>query len=202
MNDRSGDAPSLPPGLARPDDRTRDRREPTLRPTRELTASLARGRAAFLGVAAMSGLINLLYLTGSFFMLEVYDRVIPGRSVPTLVGLSLLALGLYLFQGALDALRARILSRAGAALDADLGHRAFDLVVRAPLKGAAFHDGLAPIRDLDTVRSFFAGGAPGPCSICPGSRSISPSASCSTRSSAWPPCSAALSWSPSPWPRN
>ncbi len=130
-------------------------------PPRELTASLARGRAAFLGVAAMSGLINLLYLTGSFFMLEVYDRVIPGRSVPTLVGLSLLALGLYLFQGALDALRARILSRAGAALDADLGHRAFDLVVRAPLKGAAFRDGLAPIRDLDTVRGFFAGGGPG-----------------------------------------
>jgi ATP-binding cassette subfamily C protein len=128
---------------------------------RELAASLGRSRAAFLGVGAMSGLINLLYLTGSLFMLEVYDRVIPGRSVPTLIGLSLLAFGLYLFQGALDALRARILSRIGAALDADLGRRTFDLVVRAPLKGAGLPDGLAPLRDLDTVRGFFAGTGPG-----------------------------------------
>jgi hypothetical protein len=40
--------------------------------------------AAFIGVAVMSGLVNILYLTGSFFMLEVYDRVIPSRSVPTI----------------------------------------------------------------------------------------------------------------------
>ncbi len=85
----------------------------------------------------MSGLINLLYLTGSIFMLEVYDRVIPGRSVPTLIGLSLLAFGLYLFQGGLDMLRARILSRIGAALDAECGRRAFDLVVRPPSRGRA-----------------------------------------------------------------
>ncbi len=130
-------------------------------PPRELAVSLGRGRVAFLGVAAMSGLINLLYLTGSFFMLEVYDRVIPGRSVPTLIGLSLLAAGLYLFQGALDTLRARILSRVGGALDADLGRRVFDLVVRAPLKGAGFNDGLAPLRDLDTVRGFLMGTGPG-----------------------------------------
>ncbi len=127
----------------------------------ELAASLGRSRAAFLGVGAMSGLINLLYLTGSFFMLEVYDRVIPSRSIPTLVGLSLLALGLYLFQGALDIVRARILSRVGAAFDAELGHRAFDLVVRAPLKGTGSGDGLLPLRDLDAVRGFLAGSGPG-----------------------------------------
>ena len=45
----------------------------------EIAAALARCKAAFLGVAVMSGLVNILYLTGSFFMLEVYDRVIPSR---------------------------------------------------------------------------------------------------------------------------
>ena len=45
-------------------------------------------RNAFIGVGVISGLINMLYLTGSIFMLEVYDRVLPSRSVPTLVGLS------------------------------------------------------------------------------------------------------------------
>uniref|UniRef100_UPI003013DC9B type I secretion system permease/ATPase n=1 Tax=Methylobacterium nigriterrae TaxID=3127512 RepID=UPI003013DC9B len=127
----------------------------------ELASALGRCRVAFVGVGAMSGLINLLYLTGSFFMLEVYDRVIPSRSVPTLVGLVVLALVLYGFQGALETLRARILARVGAALDEALSARVFDLVVRAPLKGAAPGDGLLPLRDLDALRGFLSGSGPG-----------------------------------------
>ncbi|MCJ2040662.1 type I secretion system permease/ATPase, partial [Methylobacterium sp. J-059] len=50
----------------------------------ELSSALTSCRTAFVGVAVMSGVVNVLYLTGSFFMLEVYDRVIPSRSVPTL----------------------------------------------------------------------------------------------------------------------
>ena len=130
------------------------------RNTRELASALTRCRTAFLGVAVMSGLINLLYLTGSFFMLEVYDRVIPSRSVPTLIGLMALALLLYAFQGALEMLRSRILARVGAALDEALSARVFDLVVRAPLKGAAPGDGLLPLRDLDQLRAFLSGTGP------------------------------------------
>ncbi|WP_244424780.1 type I secretion system permease/ATPase [Methylobacterium nodulans] len=109
----------------------------------------------------MSGLVNLLYLTGSFFMLEVYDRVIPSRSVPTLIGLLALALVLYVFQGLLETLRSRILTRVGASLDESLSARVFDLVVRAPLKGVAPGDGLLPLRDLDQLRSFLSGSGPG-----------------------------------------
>ena len=57
---------------------------------------------------------NILMLTGSLFMLEVYDRVLPSRSVPTLVGLVILAAGLYTAQGLLDLIRGRILVRIGA----------------------------------------------------------------------------------------
>ena len=53
----------------------------------ELRAALGSAKAAFIGVGMFSGLINILMLTGSLFMLEVYDRVLPSRSVPTLVGL-------------------------------------------------------------------------------------------------------------------
>ncbi|MGH1572787.1 type I secretion system permease/ATPase [Methylobacterium sp. P31] len=109
----------------------------------------------------MSGLVNVLYLTGSFFMLQVYDRVIPSRSVPTLVGLVVLALVLYAFQGLLETLRARILTRVGAALDETLSARIFDLVVRAPLKAAVLGDGLLPLRDLDQIRTFLGGTGPG-----------------------------------------
>ncbi|TFZ57214.1 type I secretion system permease/ATPase, partial [Methylorubrum sp. Q1] len=126
----------------------------------EIAAALARCKTAFIGVAVMSGLVNILYLTGSFFMLEVYDRVIPSRSVPTLIGLAALALVLYAFQGVLEALRGRILARIGAALDEALSGRVFDLVVRAPLKGANQGDGLLPLRDLDQIRAFLSGSGP------------------------------------------
>src|SRR3954452_18989376 len=132
-----------------------------LRGNDELVSALGRCRVAFIGVGAMSGLVNVLYLTGSFFMLEVYDRVIPSRSVPTLVGLMVLALVLYGFQGALETLRSRILARVGAALDEALSARVFDLVVRAPLKGATPGDGLLPLRDLDALRGFLSGSGPG-----------------------------------------
>ena len=59
----------------------------------ELGIALRACRNAFIGVGVMSCMINLLYLTGSIFMLEVYDRVIPSRSVPTLIGLVVLAGG-------------------------------------------------------------------------------------------------------------
>ncbi|KQP70857.1 type I secretion protein [Methylobacterium sp. Leaf112] len=126
----------------------------------ELVSALSRCRTAFLGVAAMSGFVNVLYLTGSFFMLEVYDRVIPSRSVPTLVGLCALVLVLYGFQGLLETLRARVLIRIGAALDEALSARVFDIVVRAPLKGATPGDGLLPLRDLDALRAFLGGSGP------------------------------------------
>mgnify|MGYP002652857759 CR=1 FL=1 len=94
------------------------------RDSAELASALAQCRTAFIGVAAMSGLVNVLYLTGSFFMLEVYDRVIPSRSVPTLIGLCILAFVLYIFQGLLEALRSRILARIGAALECTVPVRA------------------------------------------------------------------------------
>ena len=82
----------------------------------ELGLFLSSCRGAFLGVAVMTALVNVLYLTGSFFMLEIYDRVIPSRSVPTLIGLCILALGLYAFQGALDVIRAGAFWRASERL--------------------------------------------------------------------------------------
>ena len=50
----------------------------------------------------------MLMLTGSFFMLQVYDRVLPSQSVPTLVGLAVLATALYVLQGALEVIRSRV----------------------------------------------------------------------------------------------
>src|SRR5881394_108205 len=120
----------------------------------ELREALAACWHAFIAVGLMSGLINMLYLTGSFYMLEVYDRVLPSRSVPTLVALSVLALTLFAFQGVLDVIRSRILVRVAASLDERLSGRVYDLVVQLPLRTKAQGDGLAPLRDLDQIRAF------------------------------------------------
>jgi len=126
----------------------------------ELGEALRACRSAFIGVGVMSCIINLLYLTGSIFMLEVYDRVLPSRSVPTLVGLVVLAGGLYIAQGVLDLIRGRILGRIGTALDEALNNRVFDTVVRLPLVAGGRSEGLQPLRDLDNIRAFL--GSMGP----------------------------------------
>jgi ATP-binding cassette, subfamily C, type I secretion system permease/ATPase len=127
----------------------------------ELGEALRACRDAFVGVGVMSCMINLLYLTGSIFMLEVYDRVLPSRSVPTLVGLVVLAAGLYIAQGFLDLLRGRILGRIGTSLDEAINARVFDTVVRLPLVVGGRNEGLQPLRDLDNVRSFLGSMGPG-----------------------------------------
>jgi ATP-binding cassette, subfamily C, type I secretion system permease/ATPase len=122
----------------------------------ELGEALRACRNAFIGVGIMSCMINLLYLTGSIFMLEIYDRVLPSRSVPTLVGLVILAGGLYIAQGVLDLIRGRILVRIGTALDEALSGRVFETVVRLPLVAGGRSEGLQPLRDLDNIRSFLS----------------------------------------------
>lgn len=126
----------------------------------ELGAAVRSCFAAFVGVGLMSLVINVLYLTGSFFMLEIYDRVLPSRSVPTLVGLAVLAGGLYVAQGILDLIRGRILVRVGSTLDETLSSRIYQIVVRYPLAVGDRREGLQPLRDLDNIRAFLSGSGP------------------------------------------
>jgi len=126
----------------------------------DLRSALASCRSAFFGIAVFSGLINVLTLTGSLFMLEVYDRVLPSRSVPTLVGLAIITALLFVFQGIMEITRGRMLVRIGNQIDWRLSDRVYDLVVRLPLRTRGGGDGLQPVRDLDTIRSVLSGSGP------------------------------------------
>jgi PrtD family type I secretion system ABC transporter len=126
----------------------------------ELAAALGACRRAFVAIALFSGMSNLLMLAGALFMLEVYDRVLPSRSVPTLVALLFLVSGLYAAQGIIDMIRSRILVRVGHSLDEAMSTRVYDAIVRLPLKIGAKGDGTQPIRDLDSVRGFLSGSGP------------------------------------------
>ncbi|HEV7256528.1 MAG TPA: type I secretion system permease/ATPase [Bosea sp. (in: a-proteobacteria)] len=120
--------------------------------------ALASCRSAFLAVALFSALVNVLMLAGSIYMLQVYDRVLPSRSVPTLVALSLIVAALYILLGVFDWLRQRILSRIGVELDRKLGGPVLGAIMAGQVRGASGGSQLS--RDLDSVRGFLAGLGP------------------------------------------
>lgn len=117
-------------------------------------------RRAAVGLALVSGAVNILMLTSPLFMLQVYDRVLASRSIPTLVGLACLALGLYVFQAFLDVIRARILLRVGERIDRQTSARIHEAIIRLPLETRTVGDGLQPLRDLDSIRNFLGTQAP------------------------------------------
>jgi len=126
----------------------------------ELSAALAACRSAFIASAVFSGMSNILMLTGAIFMLEIYDRVLPSHSVPTLIALIVIATALYAALGILDLIRSRILGRVGASIDEAISDRVYDALVGLPLKAGNRGDGLQSLRQLDSLRAFLSGMGP------------------------------------------
>ncbi len=112
-------------------------------------------------LGVFSACLNILALTGPLFMLQIYDRVLPSGSVQTLMLLSVLAAGLFLFHAILDLLRRRVLVRLATWLDASVGTRVFETVVHAAPTATRRGRNADPLRDLDAVRSFLSGPGPG-----------------------------------------
>jgi len=129
-----------------------------------VAAALGATRGAFLSVALLSAFTNILMLTGPLYMMQIYDRVLASRSVPTLVALSILAIALYVFLGILEVVRARILSRIGERIEEQLGGPTFDAVMLLPLRMSKKEVAAQPVRDLEQMRQFMSG--PGPVAIC------------------------------------
>jgi PrtD family type I secretion system ABC transporter len=125
-----------------------------------VTVQLRASRRRLAGVAVFSGVVNMLTLTGSIYMLQVYDRVIPSRDTATLLGLSAIVVVAYLLQGYFDALRSRMLARIGALFDADLQPHIYHTLVSLPLRGTKPILVQQPLRDLDQVRAFLSGAGP------------------------------------------
>ena len=116
-----------------------------------------------LALGLTSCFVNLLALTGSFFMLQVYDRVIPARSLPTLVGLGIITLTLFAFQGVLELVRSLVLARLGQSVDERFGPVVFRSFAAPPSRRNGEEAGMQPLRDIDMVRGFLSG--PGPTAL-------------------------------------
>jgi ATP-binding cassette subfamily C protein PrsD len=91
-------------------------------------------------------------------MLQVYDRVLPSRSLPTLVALTGLVVVLYGFYALIEWVRARMAARLGGLIHERLAVSLFQASIRQKLvTGFAGGD---PIRDLDSLRLFASGMGP------------------------------------------
>ena len=126
----------------------------------DVAAALRDCRRAFASVAVFSGIVNLLMLAGPLYMLQVYDRVLSSRSVPTLIALSILLVGAYAFQGALDLIRSRVVVRSAALLDQRLALTVHGAVIRFAVATRHPGEGPQPVRDLDQIRAFLTGAGP------------------------------------------
>ena len=122
----------------------------------DLTAALWTFRREFFLVGLFSAVSNLLMLTPTIYMLQVYDRVLVSQSELTLVAISLICLFLFGVMAVTEWSRSRVLVRAGMRLDDILGTRIFNASFEAYLGSS----GASPARafgDLIQVRQFLTG---------------------------------------------
>jgi len=125
-------------------------------PFRDLASGVRFPIAILLVLSLVS---NLLMLTGSVFMLQVYDRVLASRSIPTLVALTLLVAVLYGFFALIELLRSRMAIRFGGLIDEKLSIRLFTASIRQRLWPQA-EVSSDPVRDMDSLRHFVSGNGP------------------------------------------
>ncbi|QJR17712.1 type I secretion system permease/ATPase [Pelagibacterium halotolerans] len=117
------------------------------------------GRGAVLGLGLLSIISNLLLLTGPLFMLQIYDRVLASKSVPTLMALTGLVIGLYGFYSVIEIVRSRMATRYSVLAAARLTRPVFAQVVASSASSRRGTEG-DPIRDAETLRQFLAGAGP------------------------------------------
>jgi ATP-binding cassette, subfamily C, bacterial PrsD len=133
---------------------------PTVAGDDPVAVGLRASARRMVGVAGFSGVVNILMLSGSLYMLQVYDRVIPSRNIATLLGLSLMVLLAYLIQAYFEALRARMLCRVATMFDVGMQEAIHTALATLPLRGANPVLLQQPLRDLDQIRTFMSGTGP------------------------------------------
>ena len=135
------------------------------KPAGRAERAVAALRRGFGGLVGLSAVFNLFMLTGSLFMLQVYDRVLTSRSVPTLVALLVLVTGIYVCLAALEIVRLRASTRIADWFGDEIG----PAVARLAIGRAAYGNGPQgqasnPMQDFDRLRGFI--GSPASIALC------------------------------------
>ena len=122
----------------------------------ELTQVLWSFRREFVMVGVFSMVANMLMLSPTLYMLQVYDRVLMSRSELTLLAMSLITLFFFGVMAFSEWMRSRVLVRSGVRLDAALGTRVFNASFESYLSQSSAGPARA-FGDLIQIRQFLTG---------------------------------------------
>lgn len=125
-------------------------------PQNEIAQILISFKKTFRNIGVFSAIINVLMLMPAIYMLQIYDSVLSSHNEMTLLMLTLIMLGAYIFLGALEYVRSFILIRVGAQLDMKLNTRVYTAAFEESLKKGDSNAGQA-LKDLTNLRQFLTG---------------------------------------------
>ena len=117
-----------------------------------LSKAIAAGRSQIAAVALFSGVVNLLQLTVSLYMMQVFDRVLSTRSIDTLYYLTAIAVFALLVMAVLDGLRGQVMQRLAAWVEGKAAPEAFLRAIESQLRGRPYR--MEALRDLAMCRSW------------------------------------------------
>src|SRR5215213_4550267 len=126
-----------------------------------LQRALQACRKQFVVVGLFSGMVNLLQLTTSIYMMQVFDRVLASRILDTLYYLSLIAIGATLVLALLEAVRGQVMQRLATWVEHRVAPESFVRAIESTLRGRPYR--MEALRDLAVCRSFL--GSPGALSL-------------------------------------
>ena len=123
-----------------------------------LFRALGEYKGILISIGCFTALINLLMLVPSIYMLQVYDRVLSSQNETTLVMLTLMVVGFFVFIGTLEVLRSFVVIRIGSQLERRFNLRVYKAAFERNLQRGQGHAGQS-LGDLTVIRQFITGPA-------------------------------------------
>lgn len=121
-------------------------------PETTLRRALGACRQQFLLVGLFSGAVNLLQLTTSIYMMQVFDRVLATRVLDTLVYLTVIAVAAVLVMAMLEAARSQIMQRVAIWVENRVAPEGFVRAIESTLRGRPYR--MEALRDLAVCRNY------------------------------------------------
>jgi ATP-binding cassette subfamily C protein/ATP-binding cassette subfamily C protein EexD len=126
-----------------------------------IARALAACRSQFVTVGLFSLVVNMLQLTVSLYMMQVFDRVLATRSMDTLLWLTLVAIAAIGLLALLDAARSQIMQRVAVWIESRAAPESFTRAIEATLRNRPYR--MEALRDLGVCRNWLSG--PGALSL-------------------------------------
>jgi ATP-binding cassette subfamily C protein EexD len=122
-----------------------------------LQAALKACKGSFISVGIFSLFVNALMLVPTFYMLQVYGRVVTSGSISTLVMLTIIMTVLVITMGSLEWVRSRIMIRVSTKLDVLLSRDVYKASFKRSLESGGMDASAQSLNDLTGLRQFLTG---------------------------------------------